>query len=460
MNGKIFEPKVCVIGAGLTGSLLSLLLAKKGFEVDLYEKRPDIRKKLLSDNRTIAMSISARGIRGLQRANLSKEILANTLPKHSRVVHKEDGYDSTQKYGRNGDTINTVNRTELNSQLLNEVEKTGKVNFYPNTRCNIIDADNGIVTFTSINSNNSLSKAYRWIIGADGIFSDVRQNLERAKLVKCEMKKAKHGYRELIIPPDEKYNYRLDNQCVHVWPRKDYILVGLPSHEGKFTCNLFLPSEGELSLKDIKSEEQVMKLFNRDFRTVIPLMPNLVEDYFNHAASEILTVKCDKWNYKDRVLLIGDAAHAIVPFFAMGMNVGFEDCTVFDDLMKEYDNDLAQVFNKFGERRKPETDAISDLSFKNFNEISKSPNDNYQRIWELERVIWNLYPKEWIPLYPMIAFTHIPFTDVIERNEIQKKIIHDILGTYGLNENQINENMIRLIMEPYIKKIAPVFQET
>ncbi len=156
-------------------------------------------------------------------------------------------------------------------------------------------------------------------------------------------------------------------------------------------------------------------------------MPNLVDDYFNHAASEIITVKCDKWNHKDRILLIGDAAHAIVPFFAMGMNVGFEDCTVFDDLMTEFNDDLAQVFTHLGKRRKPETDAISDLSFNNFNEISKSPNEDYHKIWELERIIWNLYPKKWIPLYPMIAFSHISFLEVIERNELQKKMINDLV---------------------------------
>jgi kynurenine 3-monooxygenase len=425
MNTVTFRRKVCVVGAGLTGSLLTIILAKRGFEVDMYEKRPDIRKKLVSGNRTIAMSLSVRGIRGLERAGLSENIVKNTLPKHSRVVHKKNGSLFVQQYGKDGDTINTVDRTELNSQLLNEAEKTGKVNFYPDTRCNIIDADNGLITFTNEILNESYTKEYRWIIGADGIFSDVRQNLIREALVRSELRKAKHGYRELVIPPDENGNYRLDKNCVHVWPRKDYIMVGLPSHGGKFTCNLFLPSEGKLSLKTIENEKQIHELFDRDFKKMKPLMPNLIEDYFNHAASEILTVKCDKWNYRDRVLLIGDAAHAIVPFFAMGMNVGFEDCTVFDDLMKKYNNDLERVFLSFGKKRKPETDAISDLSFKNFSEISKSPNDDYHKIWELERTIWDMYPGKWIPLYPMIAFSHIPFTEVIRRNDLQKEMIEN-----------------------------------
>jgi len=455
MDAKTFRRKVCVVGAGLTGSLLSVMLAKKGFEVDLYEKRPDIRKKLVSGNRTIAMSLSVRGIRGLQRAGLSEKIVNKTLPKHSRIVHKEDGSYAVQQYGKNGDTINTVDRAELNSQLLNEAEKTGQVSFYPNTRCLNIDADNGIINFKEATSENIYTKEYRWIIGTDGIFSDVRDNLEKQHLVKSELKKAKHGYRELIIPPDKNGNYQLDKECVHVWPRKDYILVGLPSHGGIFTCNLFLPSEGELSLKEIKTEEHILKLFKRDFPTVMSLIPNLVEDYFNHAASEILTVKCDKWNYKDRVLLIGDAAHAIVPFFAMGMNVGFEDCTVFDDLMNEYNDDLGKVFTHFGNRRKPETDAISDLSFKNFSEISKSPNSDYHKIWELERIVWNLYPKKWIPLYPMIAFSHIPFTEVIIRNELQKRMILDLLKTKQ-GSSDLTENEIRQQMEPYIKEAATI----
>ena len=456
MDARTFRRKVCIVGAGLTGSLLSVMLAKKGFEIDLYEKRPDIRKKLVSGNRTIAMSLSVRGIRGLKRAGLSDKIIESTLPKHSRIVHKNDGSFSIQQYGKNGDTINTVDRSELNSQLLNEAEKTGKVRFFPNTRCLNMDADNGIITFKDETSGNINNREYRWIIGTDGIFSDVRQNLERNHLVTSELRKAKHGYRELIIPADKNGDYQLNKECVHVWPRKDYILVGLPSHGGMFTCNLFLPSDGELSLKDIKDKNHILELFNRDFKTVMPLMPNLVDDYFNHAASEILTVKCDKWNHKDRVLLIGDAAHAIVPFFAMGMNVGFEDCTVFDDLMNEYNDDLTQVFTHFGKRRKPETDAISDLSFKNFSEISKSPTDDYHKIWELERVIWNLYPEKWIPLYPMIAFRHIPFTEVIERNELQKKMILDLIASNKLHEKNASEIEIQQFLEPFIREVAAV----
>ncbi len=453
MDAKTYRKKVCIVGAGLTGSLLTIMLAKKGFEIDLYEKRPDIRKKLVSGNRTIAMSISVRGIRGLKRAGLSEKIVESTLPKHSRVVHKMDGSCSIQQYGAEGDTINTVDRTELNSQLLNEAERTGNVNFFPDTKCNIIDADNGLITFIDA-TDNSYTKEYRWIIGTDGIFSDVRKNLEQEHFISSELQKAKHGYRELIIPPDENGNYRLDKSCVHVWPRRDYILVGLPSHGGKFTCNLFLPAEGELSLKTIKNKEEVLELFNRDFKTVMPLMPGLIDDYFNHAASEILTVKCDKWNYRDRVLLIGDAAHAIVPFFAMGMNVGFEDCTVFDDLMQKYNNDLGKVFTNFGKIRKPETDAISDLSFKNFSEISKSPDDNYHKTWKLERTIWKMHPQKWIPLYPMIAFTHLPFTEVIERNELQKEMIKGLLTK--LNGHAVEEVELKQLLETYINQVEVV----
>ncbi len=452
MDTKIFRRKVCIVGAGLTGSLLSVILAKKGFEIDLYEKRPDIRKNPVNGNRTISMLLSVRGIRGLERAGLSDKIVRNTLPKHSRVVHKSDGSFTVQQYGKNGDTINTIDRSELNSQLLNEAERTGKVNFYPNTRCYINDADNGFITVINEISNESNTLEYRWIIGADGVFSDVRQGLEKGGYIKSDLKKAKHGYRELIIPPDENGNYKLDKNCVHVWPRKDYIMVGLPGLGGKFTCNLFLPAEGELSLKTIETQEQILELFNRDFKTIMPLMPNLVEDYFNHAASEILTVKCDKWHYRDRVLLVGDAAHAIVPFFAMGMNVGFEDCTFFDDLMQKYNDDLGRVFLNFGKRRKPEIDAISDLSFKNFSEINKSPNDDYHSVWELERIIWNMHPKKWIPLYPMIAFSHIPFTEVVRRSELQKEMIENLIVKFKANGNTNKEDEINQFITPYVNE--------
>lgn len=427
MDTKRLNNSVCIVGAGLTGTLLSIILAKKGFKVHLYEKRPDIREHLVSGNRTIAMSISARGIRGLQRGGLSKEIIDNTIPKHSRKVHKRDGSLLIQQYGKDGDTINTVDRRELNSKLLNEAERTGNVHFFANQKCFDVNPSTGALKFRNEKTGKVQEKKYSRIIGADGIFSDLRKNLEKKGCLRSELKRAKYGYRELIIPSDKFGGYQLDNQCVHVWPRKDYILVGLPGFGGKFTCNLFLPYKGELSLKEITTEKQIHQLFKRDFSTIMPLMPNLVEDYFNHAASDIFTVKCDSWNYKDKFLLVGDAAHAIVPFFAMGMNVGFEDCTIFDNLMNDYSNDLSKVFENFGQCRKPDVDVISDLSFRNFSDISKSPDENYHKIWELERALWDLHPNKWMPFYSMIAFSHMPFREVLHRNGQQKKIIQELL---------------------------------
>ena len=451
--------KVCIIGAGLVGTMLASYLAQRGFKVDLFEKRPDIRKDFISGNRTIAMSISHRGFKGLAGIGLSKFVDDHTIPKHSRMVHKKDGTTMSQQYGKDGHTINTVNRRQLNEALIDKAESTGAVTFYFEHECEVLNPDTGEISFRNYQTNDLTSREYRYIIGADGLFSNIRNILEDQKLVSTEFLTVNFGYRELLIPPDKNGQFILEKEFVHVWPRDNYIIVGLPSEGGSFTCNLFLPSEGDLSLAEIQNKEDVLRLFNKLFPNIIPLMPTLVEDYFGNAASKINAIKTTPWNYKDRILLIGDAAHAIVPFFAMGMNTVFEDCTVFDQMLDRYDNDISKVIELYGTERKPDTDAISDLSYRNFSEISKSPDPDYDLKWRIDRTIWDLFPDKWMPLYPMIAFSHIPLSIAITRAAHQRALLLQAIsdGPFkGLKDTDCIQQAVREYFKPILEKSEPI----
>ncbi len=453
--------KVCIVGAGLVGSMIASYLAQRGISSDIYEKRTDIRKDFLSGNRTIAMSISYRGVKGLNGIGLSDFVTDHTIPKHSRMVHCDNGKIISQKYGSKAEhTINTIDRKFLNQTLLNKAEQSGLVSSFFQHQCESLNPDSGEISFVDLTSLDTVTKKYNWIIGADGLFSQVRNLLEGHKILKTEYIDVHYGYRELLIPADHNNRYQLEGDFVHVWPRDKYIMVGLPSNNGKFTCNLFLPSDGELSLASIQTEEQVLELFNKKFPLLKPLMPTLTYDYFNNAASNINAIKCSNWNHKDKVLLIGDAAHAIVPYFAMGMNTCFEDCTIFDNLMDKYDNDLSKVFTVYGQYRKPDTDAISDLSYKNFSEISKSPDKNYHLKWKLDRTIWDMYPEKWMPCYPMVAFSDIPLSIAVTRTEAQNDILMQAIETGQFDQISNDESFKQIVhayFDPILNTIEPIF---
>lgn len=451
--------KVCIVGAGLVGSMLSIFLAERGFNVDLYEKRPDIRKIYLGGNRTITMSISNRGFKALEKIGLAEKVRQSTLPKYGRMVHLKNGSTNYQQYGRDGDSLNTVNRSQLNSILIDKAVDTGKVNVFFETRCVDIVHDEGLVIFKDDVSGESFSHNYDWIIGADGINSAVRYILEQNLDFDSKLTKLNYVYKELKIPSDINGEHVLDKHCVHVWPNEDILLVALPSHNGIFSCNLFMRDEGKSSFGEINTKNDLEDLFLRFFPTVLPIMPGLFDEYFSNPESRIETVKCQKWNYNDKILLIGDAAHAIVPFFAMGMNAGFEDCTVFDDLMEETNNDISRVIELFSSRRKPDIDSISDLSLKNFIEISSSSDNQYDIKWKLDRLIWSLYPEHWMPLYPMIAFSHIPLSESIDRSARQGEILKTVLSNLDplrISNEAYLENAIIKFGEHNIKELIPI----
>ncbi len=433
--------RICVVGAGLVGTLLSLYLAGRGYAVDLYEKRPDMRHAQISAGRSIVMSISARGIKGLEGVGLAREIMSRTLPKYSRMVHLRDGSIKTQQYGRTEHSINTIDRRELNCFLMDRAEATGRIDIYFNKESGYIDLDTGDIEFLDTDTGNRTVRRYPQIIGADGIFSGVRASLEDRRQTVSELKTHPYGYRELLIPPLPNGDWALEHNYVHIWPRPNMMMLALPRVDGAFTCTLFLPLKGKYSFASLSNERDFVAFFKEFFPRAFAHMPTLVEDYSSSETSNIFSVGCSPWHYKDKVLLVGDSCHSIVPFFAMGMNIGFEDCTVFDRLMQKHGDNFEQVFAEFSRVRKPDTDAMSEMSLENFAELGKSPDPNYERKWTLERRIWDLLPDRWMPQYAMIAFSHIPLSEVIRRTREQKKILDRLVTDHTPAELERDDNL-------------------
>lgn len=444
MEQPIHTEKIAIIGAGLVGPLLSVLLARKGFSVDVYEKRPDPRTDSSTRGRSIAMSLSTRGWNALQKIGIAEGVNPHVNPSHGRLVHHLDGTSDIQEYGDGVQSIDTVNRSYLSTTLIDTAEKTGAVHFYFTQECEDIEPDSGKVVFRNTKNESLVHAVYDHIIGADGIFSKVCDILAEKDLVAFNRTTLAYAYKELKIPAKADGTHALLNHHVHVWPRQDAVLIAFPTVDNEFVCTLFVPIAGKDSIDTLDSNEALTDFFGRNFPDVVPHMPTLIEDFFKNPASKITYLMGSPWHYKGNILLIGDACHSITPFYGMGMNVGFEDCVVLMELLEKHENNFAKAFAEFSEIRKPNTDAIAELSLKNLNSISDSPDPRYNLKWNLERRIWKLLPDQWTPAYVQIAFTHTPLAQVIKNIERQDIVLKKMIATEGI-EQITDEELIQLV---------------
>ena len=384
--------KIAVIGAGLVGSLGAIYLAKRGFDVSIYERRPDMRKTTLSAGRSINLALSDRGWKALDGVGVSEEIREIAIPMYGRMMHGLDGQLTFQAYGKENQAIYSVSRGELNAKLMSCAEENGvKIEF--NKRCLDIDLETNRMEFQDEILGETLLVSADRVLATDGAFSAVRSKYQLQDRFNYSQYYIKHGYKELVIPANLDGTHKLDKHALHIWPRGEFMLIALANLDGSFTCTLFFPFEGENSFESLKTEQQVLKFFNEVFPDAVPLMPTLVEDYFSNPTSSLITVKCEPWNYKDKSLLLGDAAHAIVPFFGQGMNSGFEDCTVLNEIMNQ-ESDWDVIFNRFSSERKKDGDAIADLALQNFIEMRDLVgNKDYLLRKKIEKKIYEKYPN-------------------------------------------------------------------
>lgn len=449
--------KICIAGGGLVGSLLSIILAKKGYEVVVFEKRPDMRRELSGASRSINLVISDRGWKALRKAGIQEEIEPITIPVFGRMTHDEEGNQKYLRYSVKNKAIYSVSRGELNAKLISIAEKFPNVTFHFNEKCIACDFDQPEIDF----ENNETKKVTRVnadvIFGADGANSIVRAQLHKHltshsdgenKNIYCNENYIDHGYKELIIPPNEDSTWKLDKSALHIWPRKQFMLMALANLDGGFTCTLFFPFKGDRSFESIQTKDELMGFFEEVFPDAIPIMPTLEQDYFANPASNLVIVKCEPWTYQGKAALIGDAAHAIVPFYGEGMNCGFEDCRVLDELIDECPDNWEEILSQFGAMRKPNGDAIADLSLRNFIEMRDLVSDpKFLLRKKIEGKIHSKFPDKWIPLYSQVKFSEIPYADALKKGQEQDEIMEAILSIDGIEHSWDSDEMEGRIMQ-------------
>lgn len=417
---------IAISGAGLVGSLLALYLRKRGYQVSVYERRGDMRRSDYVGGRSINLALSNRGIRALEEVGLADELKKIAIPMHGRMMHDIKGTLSYQAYGKEGQYINSISRSALNIALMNEAEKAG-VEFYFDHRTEKIDLSATILT--TVNSQQStVDHTFDLIIGADGAFSAVRDAFRMSDRFDYQQFYIDHGYKELCIPAGIAHSFQLEKNALHIWPRESFMLIALPNPDGSFTLTLFFPFEGTVSFDKIKTEKEILTFFESTFPDAKALMPTLLEDFRNNPTSSLVTVKCFPW-VKNNTFLIGDAAHAIVPFFGQGMNAGFEDCRILIQLLDQHADNWDKVLPEFQKLRKPDADAIAQLALNNFIEMRDLVADKeFLLRKKIEAKLHQLYPSQWIPLYSMVTFyENIRYSDAYATGEKQKRIMDEVM---------------------------------
>ncbi len=413
--------KISIVGAGLVGSLLALLLKQKGFSVEIFEKRSDPRKAEVAEGRSINLALSDRGIKPLKMAGIFEKIQPYLIPMNGRMMHDEENNLTSQPYGKEGQFINSVSRAKLNEILIEEAEKEGVQVFFDH-RCETIDFEANTIVF-----ENGKSSTSDLIIGADGAFSSIRKKLQFTDRFNYSQHYIEHGYKELSIDPIDG-NFALEPNFLHIWPRGNFMLIALPNSDKSFTCTLFFPFEGKPSFDSLKDKEDVKNFFQSYFPDAYELIPNIVEQFESNPTSSLITITCDPWD-KNRTLIIGDSAHAIVPFYGQGMNSGFEDVSLFIEMSEELNFDWDVILPKYSSFRKKDADAISELALYNFLEMRDHVGDeNFLRKKELERQIQEAYPNEWIPLYSMVTFSDMRYSEALRLGKIQRQVMSEFLS--------------------------------
>jgi len=436
---------IAISGAGLVGSLLSIYLKKRGYEVSVFERRGDMRSSDYVGGRSINLALSNRGIRALEEVGLADELNKIAIPMHGRVMHDRQSKLSYQAYGKKGQYINSISRSSLNIALINEAEKLG-VNFHFNHQIEKIDLEKTTIEFNNEQSTANNQQQFDLIIGADGAFSAVRDALRITDRFDYQQFYIEHGYKELNIPAGAGGVFQLEKNALHIWPRESFMLIALPNPDGSFTCTLFFPFDGPVSFDKLKTEKEITDFFEQTFPDTKSLMPEFLSDFKQNPTSSLVTVKCFPW-VKNKTLLIGDAAHAIVPFYGQGMNAGFEDCRVLNQLLGIHNDNWDEALSIFQKLRKPDTDAIAQLALDNFIEMRDLVADKeFLLRKKIEAKLHELFPTKWIPLYSMVTFyENIRYSEAYATGQKQKKIMNEIMRVADLENTWQNLDFAEVV---------------
>jgi kynurenine 3-monooxygenase len=417
-------PKFVLIGSGLAGGLLAAYFGRRGYEVDLYERRADPREGNLVGGRSINLAISTRGIHALEQIGIAEEALQQAIPMRGRMIHDKSGalhftpYDVDPKK-----CINSIGRAALNTTLIEAAQRYPNVHVHFNHKCTDVDLDTASARLETVDGN--VTAEGDAVIGVDGAFSAVRKSMQQ-KIANFQYDESylAHGYKELTIPPGADGLWRMERNALHIWPRKSFMMIALPNPDGSFTCTLFWEFEGPRSFATTNADDDVRRFFEEEFPDAVLLMPTLIQDFRANPTGSLVTVRCGPWSYLDKICLVGDAAHAVVPFYGQGMNAAFEDCVVLDECLEKVSQNRERAFAEYFHRRKPNADALADLAIGNFIEMrDKTASKKFRAKKRLDHALEAALPGIYLPLYTMVTFTRMPYAQAAKRARIQDRIV-------------------------------------
>ncbi|RYY99314.1 MAG: FAD-dependent monooxygenase [Chitinophagaceae bacterium] len=448
------QKHILITGAGLVGSLLSIYLRRKGYTVSIYERRGDMRKEAVEAGRSINLALSDRGIKALREVGIADEVLQIAIPMHGRHLHQPNGTHAFQPYGKEGQYINSVSRRELNCKLMDLAEREG-VTLHFDHQCTGVDWKANRIAFAT--PAGAVSQPFDLLFGADGAYSATRlAHMLQHQKFDYEQYYIDCGYKELAIPAGAGGSFLLEKNALHIWPRGNYMLIALPNLDGTFTGTLFFPFEGETSFEKLTTPESVETFFQNTFPDLVPLVPDLTQQFFHNPTSALVTVKCFPWIREDRFALLGDAAHAIVPFFGQGMNAGFEDCSVLAELIGQHGDDWGRILEEFQELRKPDADAIADLAVNNFTEMRERTADpKFLLQKKIEAWLHEQHPDQWIPAYSQVTFSpQIRYSEALRNSRRQEAIMQQVMQEPGIEENWKTDDVKARILRAKVEGIG------
>ena len=442
--------KVTIVGAGLVGSLCSLYMTKRGYDVNIFERRKDLRKEIITAGKSINLALSTRGWTALKNAGIDDQVRKIAIPVYKRIMHDKKGVLTEQLYGNDGEAIYSVSRAKMNVLMMDLAEKNG-ANLFFNEKCINVNFKTSSTTFENTKSKNQQIINSDFIIGADGTFSVVRKKMIEKYNHSFNYNEINHDYKELLIPSGKDNTYLIDKNALHIWPRGDFMLMALANLDGSFTCTLFAPKEGKNSFQSLNNKKNVEDFFKKMFPDFTKIVPDLYSQWNSNPTSNLAIVKTFPWHFKNTTLIIGDAAHATVPFYGQGMNCGFEDCRILDELLNKHDN-LNNCFKEYSKIRKPNGDGLQDLSLHNFIVMrDKTADPKFLLQKQIEKKFSNLYPDIWTPLYSMVSFSNIEYSKAWKIGLKQEEVMQTIMKIPNIEkvwkENQIMEKIKSLIIQ-------------
>jgi len=442
--------EVTIVGAGLVGSLWAVYLSKAGYKVQIFERRSDIRKAEISAGKSINLALSDRGWKALKGAGVDHLIREIAIPMPGRIMHDLEGNLTYQPYGKEGQAINSVSRGGVNARMMDIAERVGNAKITYNTKCLGADMKAGICFFENSETGEKFEVKSDLIFACDGAFSAIRYNsMQKLDRFNYSQTYIEDGYREILLPANEDGSYKLEKNALHIWPRGRFMMIALPNEDGSFTCTLFMPFDGEKSFSKLTSKEAVNDFFKTTFPDFYEMMPNIADAWEDHPLASLAITRCYPWHH-GKVALMGDAAHATVPFYGQGMNAGFEDCTVMNDLMLKHNHDWDKIFAEYSVVRKPDGDGLQDLSLHNYHvmrDYVADPKFLLQK--KIEARFAEKYPDKWMPLYSMTTFSDIRYSVAWKEGQRQQKIMDEVMADPDIESNwdskEVEDQILSLI---------------